>query len=220
MRRVRELRHACHDLTRIPLLACRSVPRGTEPAKIPLMANRLFHVLVLSSIPAANVGCGEVAEPRPGVDGSGGEHSATGGEHSGTGGEHTSSGAAPGSGGGLIIVDPATGGLGGSFPDPADLDCPSEQWVCAELECAGRDWQTLSQCSCDPERPQAAEDCSEGEQFLCHHFETDAGTQHFSCVCSPVEVSTDQACREALIVVPSSVWLREGSCECAYLIIK
>lgn len=196
--------------------------------------NRLFHVLVMTSLPGAALGCGQVVSDDAGASGSGGGGSTQGpgGEHSMSaggqpGGGSSTGGAAPSSGGSLVI-DVGTGG-GGSpadFVPISELDCASEQWACRFERCRDNQvngtWELPEQCRCDEERPTSAEDCDEAERFVCGLVEdTLSPSGRVSCTCAAEDLDPSSVCRSSIEIAGRArpVAGSDGDCRCALLVI-
>jgi hypothetical protein len=131
--------------------------------------HRLFAAIVLMGTGLA-MGCGGVSTSSREETGGG---PSTGG---GNGGSGTSSSGTSASAGGPILL-PNGGsepGIGGPGPMPAPVKpgpfaCPPQQWSCAKSECGlvAYGWALQDGCECDETRPRVADDCQEGQVFVC-----------------------------------------------------
>lgn len=194
---------------------------------------RLFRTLVLMGSSLA-LGCGGVAEKDG--DGASGGGSASGGSTN-TGGS-TGGGAAQGSGG----LSSGTGGsiaTGGQPPiepgpfdcDPAQLACDTAASICSSNEhIAERGGALPASCNCDPERPVSAEDCVEGETFLCDRAVVDHRDApfdrvvDFNCRCVADETECGAVCDHMPCMVshygPVGDAPAPALCDCALPILR
>lgn len=160
---------------------------------LPNDSSRFFHTLVVLGA-ALGAGCGGSLDTPPadeasptGGSAAGGSPAASGGSSGGSSGGATAAGGSVAATGGVLVEPPPETGW------PFSADCQTEQQTCDESRCS---WGLpASPCVCEPERPLAASDCPDGQDFVCRAERVWIGDidveVHFGCSCVAKETACD-----------------------------
>ncbi|MCH2108538.1 MAG: hypothetical protein MK135_04370, partial [Polyangiaceae bacterium] len=160
--------------------------------------NKLFKLLVLSSLPTA--ACGGVSAEKDPADATPQDTPPEGESSEETIScvhtERTPFNAWTYSDEGQYLGAVGAGGIGGL----EGLDeCPSEQWSCQRWYCDSWEvycsWVAVGYCQCDPTRPIKPEQCNPDEVFICQAVKTSfASSGRVSCSCISISASPRDYC--------------------------
>jgi hypothetical protein len=165
---------------------------------------------------------GATAEDLPKPSGTGGS--------GGTGGTGGSGGLLPGTGG---IA--GTGGLVGTGGRIEPQPCVPAQWDCSANPpaCYGDGVALPEDCPCDASRPKSADDCGEGQSFICLDgmYTVDGESLPeavpFECSCVPEQTYCGLACDAAFPAYGYDLSCRENPngegdilCGCAVIVLR